>query len=174
MNLNFTARHTNITPEIKTYCEKRVKNLEKRLGHPVEVDLILSVEKYRKKVEINLKSRRMVLNVTEETHDMLNSLGIAFDNIEKRLKKERQKLRERKRRKNREKETFSSLSIPEEQRRRIIRSDYYSLKPMSLEEALLQFDLDKKEVFVFRKFGSEKWAVIYRRKDGDYGLIEPE
>lgn len=174
MNINFTARHAEITPEIKKYCEKRAKNLEKFLGYSIEADIILSVEKYRKKVEINVKSKRIALNVAEETHDILNSLGIAFDNIEKRVKKERGKLRERKRRKNREKEVLTPSVEAEEQRRRVIRSNDYSLKPMSLEEALLQFDLNKKEVFVFRKLGYERWAVIYRRKDGNYGLVEPE
>lgn len=174
MNINFTGRHAYITPDIKKHCEKRIKSLEKLLGSSIEADLILSVEKYRKKVEINIKSKKMALNATEETHDMLNSLSIAFDNLEKRVKKEREKLRERKRRKNREREVFPLPVEAEEERRRLIRSDDYSLKPMSLEEALMQFELDRKDVFVFRQSGSDKWAVIYRRKDGNYGLIEPE
>lgn len=174
MNINFTARHASITPEIKKYCEKRLKSLEKVLGHKISADLILSVEKYRRKVEINVKIKRAVFNVMEETHDMFSSLGLAFDNIEKRVKKEREKLREKKRRKTREREVFSLPAETEEPQKRVIRSQDYSLKPMSLEEAFIQFDLNKKEVFVFRKLGSEKWAVIYRRKDGNYGLIEPE
>lgn len=173
MNINFTARHTNITPEIKQFCEKRLNSLEKILGHKIDADLILSVEKYRHKAEINVRTKRMILNVAEETHDMFNSLGLAFDNIEKRAKKKREKLRESKRRKNREKETFFPGET-EEKQRRVIRSQDYSLKPMSLEDAFMQFDLSKKEVFVFRKTGSENWVVIYRRKDGNFGLIEPE
>jgi len=174
MNINFTARHANITPEIKQYCEKRLKSLEKVLGHKISADIILSVEKYRNKAEINIKIKRSVLNVVEETHDMFNSLGLAFDNVEKRAKKEREKLRERKRRKIRDKDVFSLPVEKEEREKRVIRSQYYSVKPMTLEEAFLQFDLNRKEVFVFRKLGSEKWAVIYRRKDGNYGLVEPE
>lgn len=174
MRVNYTARNAMVTPDIRKFCEKRVKSLEKFLGNPVEADIILSVEKYRKKVEIGLKSKRVALNISEETHDMLNSLGIAFDHLERRIKKEREKLRERKRRRVREKEIFPS-SEASEARKRIVRSEDYSPKPLSLEEALLQFDLDKKkEVFVFRKLDSEKWAVLYRRKDGHYGLIEPE
>ncbi len=174
MSLNFTARHTSITPEIKRYCEKRLKSFVRILGNKIDADLILSVEKYRHKVEINVKTKGVTLNAVEETHDMLSSLGLAFDSIEKRVKKERGKLRERKRRRTREREAFSLPIEPEEKQRRVISSQDYSLKPMSVEEALLQFDLNKKEVFVFRKLGSEKWAVIYRRKDGNYGLVEPE
>ncbi len=174
MSINFTARHAHITPVIEEYCEKRVRSLEKVLGQKVSVDLILSVEKYRHKVEINVKIKRALLNAVEETNDMMSSLGLAFDNIEKRIKKERGKLRERKRRKIRDKEALTLPIEAEESQRRVIRSRDYSLKPMSIEEAFLQFDLENKEVFLFRKLGSEKWAAIYRRKDGNYGLVEPE
>ena len=174
MNINFTAQHTNITPEMKKYCEKRLKSLEKLFGHGIDANIILSVEKYRHKAEINVRTRRTTLNAVGETQDMQSSLGLAFDNVEKRAKKEREKLRERKRRKGREKEIFSLPLEPEERPIEVITSQDYSLKPMTVEEALLQFDLNKKEVFVFRKSGSEKWAVIYRRKDGNYGLVEPE
>ncbi len=175
MKINYTARHVNITPDIKKYCERRVKNLERLLDNPVEADITLSVEKFRKRVEINVKSKRVTLNVDEETHDMLSSLGVAFDHIERRIKKEREKLKRRKRRKSREREIFAPAAETPEERRRVIRSEDYTLKPLSVEEALLQFDLDeKKEIFVFRKTGSGKWAVLYRRKDGHYGLVEPE
>ncbi len=174
MTIHITARHANLTPEMRQYCEKRLRALEKILGQKVAADIILSVEKYRHKVEINLKIKRALLNVEEETNDMSSSLSLAFDNIEKRVKKEKEKLRERKRRTNRERETFSRPPEAEEPQKRVIRSRDYSLKPMTLEEAFLQFELQDKEVFVFRIQGSGKWAVIYRRKDGNYGLVEPE
>ena len=174
MNINYTARHTTITPEIKKHCERRLRAIEKLLGYPVEADLILSVEKYRHKVEINVKIKGATLNTVQETHDMYSSIGLAFDHIEKRVKKEREKLQGRKRRRNRE---VVSVALPpdtEEQPVRVIPSHDYSLKPMSVEEALLQLETRRKEVFVFRKFDSEKWAVLYRREDGHFGLIEPE
>jgi putative sigma-54 modulation protein len=174
MNINYTARHTTITPEIKKHCERRLRAIEKLLGYPVEADLILSVEKYRHKAEINVKIKGATLNTVEETHDMFSSMGLAFDHIEKRVKKEREKLQARKRRKNRE---VVSVALPpdtEEQSVRVIPSRDYSLKPMSVEEALLQLETRRNKVFVFRKFDSEKWAVLYRREDGNFGLIEPE
>ena len=174
MSIKFTARQTSITPDIKEYCEKRVRSLEKYLGRPIEADLILSVEKYRKKAEINLKSKKMAMNVTEETHDMLNSLGIAFDQVERRLRKEREKLRERKRRRTREQRSLPPEAEEQESRKRVVRSEDYSAKPMTLEEAIMQLNLNKKDIFMFRSLASQKWTVLYRRKDGHYGLIEPE
>lgn len=174
MNINYTARHTSITPEVRKHCERRLKSLEKLLGYPVEADLILSVEKYRHKAEINVKIKGAKLNAIQETQDMLSSLSVAFDHIEKRVKKEREKLHGRKRRKSREVESFAPLSERTEPQVRVIPSRAFSLKPMSVEEALLQMESRKSEVFVFRKFDTEKWAVLYRRKDGNYGFVEPE
>jgi putative sigma-54 modulation protein len=173
MSVNYTARQTNITPDLKKYCQRRLKSLEKFIGNLSEVDIILTKEKYRHKAEINIKAGRSRLNVVEETHDMYNSLNLAFDNLEKRVKKEKGKSRERKRRKGREKGTFA-FSVGPEEEKRFIRSQDFSLKPMTFEEAVIQFELNKREVFVFRKADSEKWAVIYRREDGHIGLVEPE
>jgi len=174
MKVNYTARHTSVTPDIRKYCEKRIKSLEKILGHSIEADVLLSVEKYRQKVEINLKTKMAVFNTVEETHDMTSSLVGAFDHLEKRVKKEREKLRGRKRRRIREMVTFAPSEKTEERQRRVIRSQSYSMKPMSLEEAIIQFDTSKNEILLFRTAGKENWAVLYRRKDGNYGLVEPE
>lgn len=173
MNINYTAKHTTITPEIEKVCERRLKSIEKLLGYPVEANCMLSVEKYRQIAEIMVKIKGATLNAEEETQDMLSSLGLAFDRIEKRVKKERQKLRERKRRKNRIVEPVP-IAPEEERERRVVRSPEYSPKPMSIEEALLHFESAKKEILVFRKADSDKWAVVYQRKDGNIGLVEPE
>lgn len=174
MKVNYTARHTSVTPDIKTYCEKRIKSLEKMLGQSIDADVILSVEKYRHKVEINLKTKIAALNTVEETHDMTSSLVGAFDHLEKRMKKEREKLRGRKRKRIRETLTFASSEGTEERQKRIIRSPHFSMKPMSLEEAVSQFEAAKNEILLFRTSERGNWAVLYRRKDGNYGLVEPE
>ena len=172
MKITFTARHTEISPDIREYCEKRLLSIEKVLDYSVDANLILSEEKYRHKAEINVKIKGMTLNTVEETQDMASSLNLAFDHIEKRVKKEREKRRERKRRiRLREEEPAPSES---EEQNKIIRSRNFSLKPMTLDEALLQFESSKMEAFIFRKFESEKWVVLFRRKDGHFGLIEPE
>ncbi|MFZ2053717.1 MAG: ribosome-associated translation inhibitor RaiA [Candidatus Aminicenantales bacterium] len=174
MIVHFTARQMEITPELRADCEKRLKALEKLMGSVIEVDLILSVQKYRHKVEIHVKAKGAGLVVVEETHDLMNSLNLAFENLEKKVKKEREKWREKKRRKGRGRRQSAYPQEKEEETPRVVRSGDYSLKPMLLEEALLQFDLEKRDVFLFRKSGSEKWAVIFRRKDGHYGLIDPD
>lgn len=174
MNVHFTARQTVLTPEVRQYCEKRLKALEKLLGSVLEVDIILSVAKTRHRAEIHVKDKGAGLVVVEETPDMMNSLNLAFDGLETKVRKEREKFRERRRRKGRERKDLALPVEAEEPGRRILRSPHFSLKPMSVEEAALQLDMKNREVFVFRREGTEKWAVLFRRKDGNVGLVEPE
>lgn len=174
MNVHFTARQTDLTPQVRQYCEKRLKALEKLLGSVLEVDIILSVTKTRYRAEIHVLDKGAGLVVVEETPDMMNSLNLAFDGLETKVRKEREKFRERKRRKGRERKGLALPVEAEEAERRILRSPHYSLKPMSVEEAVVQLDMKNREVFLFRREGSEKWAVLFRRKDGNVGLIEPE
>ncbi len=175
MIVNFTARQTDLTPEVRAYCEKRLQALEKLMGSVIEVDVILSAEKYRHKAEIHVRTKGGTLKVTQETTDLMNSLNLAFETLESKVKKEREKWREKKRRRGQERKQFPETAPePEAREPRVVRSEEYSLKPMLLDEALVQFDAEKRDVFLFRKSGSEKWALIYRRKDGNVGLVEPE
>jgi putative sigma-54 modulation protein len=174
MKINYTARHTKVSEDMKTYCEKRIQSLEKLLGHPIHADILLSVEKYRHKVEIKLKTRMATLNTVEETHDMSSSLVGAFDHLEKRVKKEREKLRGRKRKKTRERGIYPVVIKEEEKPKKVIRSQNYTMKPLSIDEARMQLDSSKEEALLFRTMGTDGWAVLFKRKDGNYGLIEPK
>jgi putative sigma-54 modulation protein len=176
MNVHYTARQTALTPEIKEFCERRLAPLAKVFAGVKEVDVILAHERNRFKAEIHVLARGASIVVAEESHELMNSLNLAFDDLERKVKKEREKLRDKKRRGGRERKEIglpsAAEALPAE--KRIIRSDFTTAKPMTLEEAALQFDLKKREVLVFRMEGTEKWAVLFRRKDGHYGLVEPD
>ena len=174
MNVHYTARQAALTPEIQAYCEKRLGRLKALVDDVLDVNIILIVQKNRSKAEINVRAKGGGLVVVEETLDMMNSLNRAFDTLEKRIRKERAKWRDRKRRGGRERKVLAPAVEAPEPEKRVVRSPHYSLKPMSIEEALVQLDIKNKEVFLFRREGSEDWAVVYRRKDGHYGLVEPE
>ncbi len=174
ININYTGRQINITAEIREFCEKRIKSTEKLVNSPAELDIILSVEKYRHKAEINISSKGFNLNAAEETRDMISSLGLAFENIERQIKKEKDKTRHRKRRIKKESEVFVAEGELQKKGKRIIEDDDYTLKPMSVDEAALLFDSKKRDVFVFRTLEKQNWAVLYKRKDGNLGLIELE
>ncbi len=122
MNVHFTARQMTLTPELRQYCEKRLNSLEKLMGSVLEVDVICSVERNRHKAEIYVKAKGASLFVVEETPEMLNSLNRAFDSLEKKIKKEREKFRERKRRSSRVTKEIPYVSEPGETEKRVVRT----------------------------------------------------
>jgi len=174
MNVQFTARKAVLTPEIQEYCRKRLSRLKGLSEEILDVNVILGVQRGVSKAEIHVMAKGTSLLVTEETRDMMSSLNRAFDSLEKKVKKEREKWRERKRRGGREWKERAPSTEAAEPEKRIIRASYFSPKPMSLDEAVVQLEVKNREVFVFHREGSEQWSVIYRRKDGNYGLVEPE
>lgn len=174
MNVHYTARRATLTPEIRAYCEKRLSRLKSLVDDLLDVNVILIVQKNRNKAEINVRARGGGLVVVEETLDMMDSLNRAFDTLEKRVRKERAKWREKKRRGGRERKALAPAVEAAEPEKRVVRADHYSLKPMSLEDAIVQLDIKNKEIFMFRRHGSQEWAALYRRKDGHYGLVEPD
>lgn len=173
MNVHYTARQSTLTPEIEAYCEKRLARLKNLVDDILDVNFILAVQKGRSKAEIHVQAKGRGFVVVEETLDMIESLNKAFDTLETRVRKERAKWREKKRRGGRERKVLAPAVEAPEPEKKVFRSNYFSLKPMSLEEAIVQLDIRNKEVFLFRREGSPQWAAVYRRKDGHYGLVEP-
>ena len=173
MNVRYTARQAALTPEIKAYCEKRLARLKSLAADVLDVNVILNVQKGRAKAEIHVQAKGRGYVVIEETLDMIESLNRAFDTLETRVRKDRAKSREKKRRGGRERKVLAPAVEAPEPEKRVVRANFFSLKPMSLEEALVQLDAKAKEVFLFRREGTEQWAAVYRRKDGQYGLVEP-
>ena len=173
MNVRYTARQAALTPEIKTYCEKRLARLKSLVADVLDVNVILNVQKGRAKAEIHVQAKGRGYVIIEETLDMIESLNRAFDTLETRVRKDRAKSREKKRRGGRERKVLAPVVEAPEPEKRVVRANFFSLKPMSLDEALVQLDAKNKEVFLFRREGTEEWAAVYRRKDGQYGLVEP-
>lgn len=173
MIVNFTARRTELTDEIKEYCQKRLERMEKILRDVLEINIILSEQRSRKKVDLQIKRRGEDFVISEETTEVFNSLNQAFDSLEKKIVKERRKMIQKRRR-----AASRELPLPGmeglEPAPRLLRLPYFSDKPITIQEALLQLEEGKKEVFLFRKEGSESWAAVFRRKDGQVALIDPE
>ncbi|MGC8892721.1 MAG: ribosome hibernation-promoting factor, HPF/YfiA family [Candidatus Saccharicenans sp.] len=173
MIVNFTARHLELTDEIKEYCQKRLGRMTKLLVDVQEINIILSEQKNRKRADLQVKRKGEDFVISEETNDVFNSLNQAFDSLEKKIVKERRKLIQKRRRAASREVTGAGTEL-EEAPLKLIRLPFFSDKPISLQEALLELEEGKKEVFLFRKEGSESWAAVFRRKDGQIGLVDPE
>ena len=178
MHVEYTGRQIEITPAIKRFTEDHLKKIRKILGEMIQVHVILTVEKYRHIAEINLKSRSFKINGIEETHDMYTSITAVLDKIERQALKHKGKTITKKRKSVPSSARIMSALGEEPVRAnsgppRVIKSKSFAAKPMTIEEAVEEVNSSNSEFIVFRNAESERVSVVYKRKDGNFGLIEP-
>jgi putative sigma-54 modulation protein len=178
MKVEYTGRQIEITPAIRRFTEDHLKKIRKILGETIEVRVILTVEKYRHTAEINLKSRTFKINGVRETHDMYGSINSVLEKIERQALTHKGKKIARKRKSSnsspgRTLAYQSEVSSSNLESPRVIKSRSFAAKPMTVEEAVQEVSGSKHEFIVFRNAESERVNVVYRRRDGNFGLIEP-
>lgn len=180
MQISVTFRHMEPSEVLRNYAIERVKKVKKFLEGFAEANVTLSIEKFRHTAEVNILANGAKIVGQEETNDMYSAIDLVMDKIEKQVKKHREKVKDKK--------SVSNIRAPRtvginilsydrsegENAPRIIKSERYLAKPMYLDEAVMQLDVLDNEFLVFTNAESETINVIYKRKDGDYGLIEPE
>jgi len=176
MQTSVTFKNIDSSENLKTFVSEKLNRLDKFLDNPAEANVVLSVEKFRHTAEINLTGDRLTINGKEETGDMYSAIDMVLDKLEKQLKKNKQKTRKRRtaaKAKGKNKGlSFDSMVYPEEQERQV-RVHNIEYKPMDVEEAVMQMDLIDNYFFVFTNSQTDRVNVLYRRKDGDFGLIQP-
>jgi putative sigma-54 modulation protein len=186
MAVECTGRNVEITPSLMNLARERTERLERHLGGPANVRVVLSHERHRFGAEIIATHRRRRWNAHEYTADPRAAVALAFEKIDAQAKKDLEKRRDRKNRSSprllppeglepqsaapRKKPERAALAAGLE--RRIVRSGRLAVKPMSAEEAALKIESSEDEFVVFRDSGTEKISVLYRRRDGNFGLIE--
>jgi len=172
MNIIVTGRHLEVTPALKKYAEEKIKKFNRYLSNISEAIVTLSIEKYRHKVEVLLKVNGFLIQAEGITGEIYSSIDEVVEKLERQVKRYKEKLISH--RKNEGKAGSTPLSTaPIEEAGRIIKNKKFELKPMSPDEAVMQMELLDKNFFVFTNDNSGNINVIYRRKDGNFGLIEP-
>jgi ribosome hibernation promoting factor len=176
MRIHMTGRQIEVTEALKQATEDRLARLEKYLDGGGEAHVVLAVEKQRHRAEIVIRDRRAVLSATGETRDMYSTLSLVGDRLERQAKKHREKVKIERKRKGKKTSPRRLARAPSANPDgpRVIRVNSSPVKPMSVEEALLQVRGTEREFLVFRNSVSQRVSVLYRRKDGNFGLIEPE
>ena len=174
MKIDFTGRHYEVDDQVKRYAEGKLKKLSKFLDGPVDVQLILEVEKRRQIADLHLTHRHGTLQSTEAADEMRDAIHAVVEKAEKQARRARKKHNDKKRRSRAGHqwplEVVEAASVGAGSQPRIIQS----IKPMTLDEAALELDRSGYDFFVFRDSATERVSVIYRRKDENYGLIAPE
>jgi len=178
-DISVTFRHLEATNSLREYVIEKLSRAKKHFGDQNEINVVLSSEKHRYTAEIILKAGKITANAKEETDDMYSAIDLAVDKVDRQMKKHKEKLKSHKVNVKPQKATSRYDTLPlesagESQQPKIIKTENVFAKPMSLEEAVDQLSLLNSDFLVFINDSNRKVNVIYYRKDGDYGLIEPE
>jgi len=180
MQIAVTFRHMEASESVRAYVEEKLSRVKKYIDEPVDAQVALSVEKkIRHSAEVTLVAKGVTIKGSEETADMYAAIDLVVDKIERQLKRYKEKLKGHKPSAERGREVQKTVISAESidtgaGEPLIIETTSFPVKPMAVEEAVMQMDLLHKEFLVFTDAKSEEINVVYRRKDGNYGLIVPQ
>jgi len=172
MNIILKGRNIEITDALRDYVDKRLGKLTKYIEGLDEALVTLLVEKDRHRVEVTIPLNGLILRGEEETIDMYSSIDLVTEKLEKQI--EKYKSRINKRAKNQSIRDMAVKYEDNQEEPKIVRTKRFAFKPMPVEEAILQMNLLGHNFFVFSNGETDEVNVVYKRKDGNYGLIEPE
>ena len=180
MKFVFTDKKINLPNKVHAYAEKKVGKLDRYFKADAEAAIVFSVEKGRNNVELTIRSCGTIILVAESTSDMFATIDAAVSSVERRLRKNKSRLEKRLRqdafsRTVDVEELYSFVPESDEEEYRIVRTKKFPIKPMTVDEAVLQMELVGHTFFAFKDVDHDgRFCVVYKRNDGDYGLIEDE
>lgn len=186
MQITITARGLELTPALRRYAERKLQKLKKYLNYITKAHVILSIEKHRQIAEVTLSVRDLTIRGEECSSDLYSSIDLVMGKLERQILRHKEKLVAHPGRSGERVAPASANPIAElapsadlsagqaGEEPRVVRVKRFAMKPLSLDEAVMQMDLLGHSFFVFRNAMTEEVNVLYRRRDGNYGLIEPE
>ncbi len=176
MQTSVTFKNIDSSENLRTYVSDKLDRFDKYLYNPAEASVVLSVEKFRHIAEINIKGDRLNINGKEETEDMYAAIDMVLDKLEKQIKKSKEKLSDKRSgSKHRGRDAISADSFQgEDDFEKQVKVQHIEYKPMDVDEAVMQMDLVDDNFLVFTNARDNQINVLYRRKDGHYGLIQPD
>lgn len=174
MQTSVTFKNLDPSDHLKAYVSEKLDRFDRLLDNPAEANVVLSVEKFRHIAEINIVGDRLNIIGREEINDMYSAIDMVLDKLEKQIKKNKQKSRDRRTETNiKEISERAAMATVEEDLTPRIHVQPIEYKPMDVEEAVMQMELVSDSFLVFTDAKTEKVNVLYRRRDGHFGLIQP-
>jgi len=177
MQISVTFRHVDPTPALREYAQQKLGRIKKYLRRPGDAHVILEVAKERHVAEITLQGDHVTMFAKEETHDLYSAIDLAIDKLEHQAQKLKARRRDHKGPASvRVAAVTASVVDPGDHQAvpSVVRSQRVPATPMSVQEAVRQLGAGEDEFLVFTNAKSQSLAVLYRRHDGRFGLIEPE
>lgn len=174
MRIRVSGKNIEVTNALRERVEKKLSKFEKYFNPDTEVNATLTVEKNRHIIEVTIPFNGVILRGEEATEDMYSSIDNVVEKLERQIAKYRTRLERRIKDGSVRFENFSFNQEEDDEEPKIVKTKRFAMKPMPVEEAVLQMELLGHNFFMFFNADSDEVNVVYKRKDGDYGLIEPE
>lgn len=174
MRYTISGKNIDITVGLREAVEGKLGKLERYFSPDTEVQVTMSVEKGRQKVEVTIPVKGSTIRAEQDSNDMYVSIDLVEELIERQIKKYKTKIIDKKQSASAFSDTFIQEEAEPEETINIVRTKRFAMKPMDPEEACLQMELLGHNFFMFLNAETEQINVVYKRKANSYGLIEPE
>ena len=174
MRITITGKNLEITEGLRSAVEDRLSKLEKYFTADTDVNVTLSVEKDRKKIEVTIPVKGKIIRSEQVSNDMYVSIDLVEEIIERQLKKYKNKIIDKHQSGGSFKQEYLEKDYMDDEEIKIVRQKQFDMKPMYPEDACVQMELLGHNFYVFCNAETEAINVVYKRKGGTYGLIEPE
>ncbi|WP_374719354.1 ribosome hibernation-promoting factor, HPF/YfiA family [Parageobacillus toebii] len=182
MIYNIRGENIEVTPALREYVEKKIGKLERYFENTEDVHVHVNLKVYNDKqgkIEVTIPMPQLLLRAEERHDDMYAAIDLVADKLERQIRKHKTKVTRKLRERDKEvkqvlvtQNNNAPVEENEEEEFEIVRTKHFSLKPMDSEEAILQMNLLGHNFFIFTNAETNRTNIVYRRKDGKYGLIE--
>lgn len=170
MQITIKSKNFELTDALKGYAEKKLRKIEKYFDHIISTDIMLSAERSKYIVEVTVYANGVTLRGEEKTDDMYSSVDKVISKLERQLKKHKGKILNRHRAGKVEMERGTALS---DEKVKMVRTRKLMVETLNEEEAVFQMEEMGYDFFVFFNIDTNQLNILYRRKDGEYEIIEP-
>ena len=169
-----------VTKAIQDYAKEKLGRIEKYIGdsEKIRATVVVSVKGHNQKVEVTIPLKSIILRAEETKDDLYAAIDVVSDKLERQIRKNKTKLQSKKMKEKLDKDLvyaeIDSIKEEDEENGKIVKRKTVEVKPMSEEEAILQMELLEHQFFIFKDAETGKYAVVYKRKEGNYGIIESD
>lgn len=174
MRITVSGKNIEVTSALKSIVESKLSKLDKYFNPDVEAQATLSVQKNRQIIEVTIPFGGVILRGEEENDDMYASIDSVVGKLEGQIRKQKTKLQKKKHLESLRFQFIPDVVDEDKEEHKIVKTKRFAIKPMSAEEAVLQMELLGHSFFVYQDADNSEVNVVYKRRDGNYGLIEPE
>lgn len=174
MRYTITGRNIEVTASLKETVQEKIGKLERYFHPETEVNVTLSVQKERQKIEVTIPVKGHLIRAEESSNDMYVSIDLVEEIIERQIKKYKNKLVDKKQSSMSFSQAFIEEDFETDDEIKIVKTKHFGIKPMDAEEACVQMELLGHNFYVFLNADTNEVNVVYKRKGNTFGLIEPE